>query len=72
VDRGEGPRQLDLVFQTAGTEGLYALDARTGNVLHRYRDARARIRADPLTYMANDKQLLAVAATNKIVTLGHA
>jgi quinoprotein glucose dehydrogenase len=59
----------DLVFQTAGTEGLYALDARTGKTLYQYRDARSGIRADPLTYMANGTQFIAVVATNRVVAL---
>ena len=55
----------DLVFQGVGSEGLYALDARTGKVLFRFEDTSA-VRASPLTYQVNGRQYVAVAATNKV------
>jgi quinoprotein glucose dehydrogenase len=54
----------DLVFQGVGSEGFYALDARTGDVLFRSPDV---VRASPLSYMANGQQFVAVVATNKVL-----
>jgi glucose dehydrogenase len=56
----------DLVFQGAGNQGFYALDARDGKVLFRYQDKRG-VRASPLTYVVNGRQHIAVVVTNKIV-----
>jgi glucose dehydrogenase len=56
----------DLVFQGLGAEGLYALDARNGNILFRYKD-KVAVRASPLTYIAGETQFVAVAAGNKIL-----
>jgi glucose dehydrogenase len=54
----------DLVFQGVGSEGFYALDARTGDVLFRSPDV---VRASPLSYTANGQQFVAVVATNKVL-----
>jgi glucose dehydrogenase len=58
----------DLVFQALGIEGLYALDARSGRVLFRFKDSNS-IRSSPLTYLAGGKQFVAVTATNKVLAL---
>jgi quinoprotein glucose dehydrogenase len=54
----------DLVFQGVGSEGFYALDARTGAVLFKSADA---VRASPLTYMVNGRQFVAVVATSSVL-----
>jgi glucose dehydrogenase len=54
----------DLVFQGLGSEGFYALDARTGRVLFKSPEP---VRASPLSYMANGRQFVAVVATNKVL-----
>ena len=59
----------DLVLQGVGADGLYALDARDGTVLFRHQE-KSGVRASPLTYVVRGRQLIAVAATNKIVALG--
>lgn len=56
----------DLVFQGLGSDGLVALHARTGEQLFSVRDDES-VRASPLTYVINDVQYVAVAATNKIL-----
>ena len=56
----------DLVFQGVGSDGFYALDARNGSILFRFEDPSG-VRASPLTYMVNDRQFVAVVATNKVL-----
>jgi glucose dehydrogenase len=58
----------DLVFQGLEDGGFYALDAKTGETLHRHQTPR-QIRASPLTYAVDGRQYVSVVATNTVVTL---
>jgi alcohol dehydrogenase (cytochrome c) len=58
----------DLVFIGDGTV-LYALDARTGAELWRF-NTGGRIIAAPITYVANGKQYLAIAAGRSFMAFG--
>jgi alcohol dehydrogenase (cytochrome c) len=75
VPRTESPRMGgilsvagDLVFIGAQTV-LYALDARTGAELWRF-NTGGRIVAAPITYVANGKQYLAIAAGRSFMAFG--
>ena len=58
----------DVVFQGVGSD-MYAFDARTGAQLVKVPLGKGS-RATAITYQANGRQYVAVAATTSIVTLG--
>lgn len=57
----------DLVIQGTDVGGVFAYDARTGEVRFSYRHNRA-IRASPMTYAVNGKQYISVVASNDVLT----
>ena len=56
----------DLVLQGTDVGGVFAYDARTGEVRFSFQHNRA-IRASPMTYAVNGKQYIAVVASNDVL-----
>ncbi|MCY4600695.1 MAG: PQQ-binding-like beta-propeller repeat protein [Acidobacteria bacterium] len=56
----------DLVIQGTDVGGVFAYDARTGEVRFSYRHNRA-IRSSPMTYAVNGKQYIAMVASNDVL-----
>ena len=64
---GSCPPQAGLVFSGTMEGDFFAADAKTGDVLWRFQTGGA-VYANPITYLSEGRQFIAIAAGSALIT----